>query len=75
MPHPNAAVIVRHPEAGTLIVLDPATDYDPGDVLVKAYGWAFTGVDTTPGVVEAVAIEQATAGPGEKRNVRRAGRA
>lgn len=71
MPHPSTSVIVRHPEGGTLIVLDPATDYDPSDVLVKAYSWAFARRDTTPGTVESVKIEQATAAPGEKRNVRR----
>jgi hypothetical protein len=65
MPHPNAPVIVRHPDGGILIVLDPAVDYDPDDVLVKAYPWAFVPADTT--IVESVAVEQATAAPGEKR--------
>jgi len=73
MPHPNGAVIVRHPgAAGVLVALDPAICYDPGDPLVKAYPWAFTPRDTTPGVVESVDIEQATAAPGEKRARRRA---
>jgi len=67
MPHPNAPVIVRHPDDGGLHVLDPAMDYDPGDPLVQAYAWAFVPPDTSGGIVESVAIEQATAAPGEKR--------
>lgn len=66
MPHPNEAVAVRHPEGdGHYVVLDPATDYDPADILVKTYGWAF--VPKPAGIVESVPIEQATAAPGEKR--------
>jgi len=72
MPHPHSPIAVRHPDApGVMIVLDPATDYDSTDVLVKSYPWAFAPRDTTPGVVESVPIEQATAAPGEKRSVRR----
>lgn len=67
MPHPTEPVIVRHPDGGIMIALDPAIDYDPGDVLVKTYPWAFAPRDTRPGVVEAVRVEQATAAPGEKR--------
>ena len=67
MPHPTTPVIVRHPDSGALITLDPAIDYDPGDPLVKAYGWAFLPRDTSGGIVESVEIEQATAAPGEKR--------
>lgn len=75
MPHPIAAFSVRHPEApGVMITLDPAVDYDEGHELVKAYPSAFVPADTTQGIVESVAIEQATAGPGEKRNVRRPAR-
>jgi hypothetical protein len=68
MPHPTVPAIVRHPEAGVMVVLDPAVDYDPTDILVRAYPWAFAPRDTTPGVVESVKIEAATAAPGEKRS-------
>jgi hypothetical protein len=68
MPHPTEPVIVRHPDVpGLMVALDPAIDYDPADPLVKAYPWAFVPRDTTAGIIEAVQIEQATAGPGEKR--------
>lgn len=71
MPHPTTGAIVRHPEnGGVLITLDPGTDYDPADPLVKAYPWAFVPRDTTSGIVESVKIEQATAAPGEKRGRR-----
>ncbi len=70
MPHPTHPVAVRHPEGGAFIVLDPANDYDLSDELVAAYPWAFVPRDTTPGIVETVKVERATAGPGEKRNVR-----
>lgn len=68
MPHPTHAVVVRHPEAGAMVHLDPAIDYDADDVLVRAYPWAFVPRDTTAGVVESVRIESATAAPGEKRS-------
>ncbi len=71
VPHPTSPVIVRHPEIGSMIVLDPGTDYDPKDPLVVDYPWAFAPRDTTPGLVESVAIEQATDAPGEKRRARR----
>jgi hypothetical protein len=67
MPHPNSPVIVRHPDSGVLIVLDPAVDYDPGDELVKAYPWAFVPLENAGQIVESVSVEQATAAPGEKR--------
>lgn len=66
MPHPNQPVIVRHPEAGVLVALDPGFDYDPADPLVQTYPWAFTPI-VSHGIVESVPIEQATAAPGEKR--------
>jgi hypothetical protein len=69
MPHPRSPYIVQHPEAGSLVVLDPAVNYDPDDILVKAYAWAFAPVDTSPGIVESVRVEQATAAPGEKRSL------
>ena len=65
MPHPTVPVIVRHPDGGVMIALDPGVDYDPADVLVKAYPWAFAPYDHD--VVESVEIERATAAPGEKR--------
>lgn len=56
------SVAVQHPELpGQMVVLKENDPYDPTDPLVRAYGWAF-GSD----------VEQATAQPGEKRNVRRA---
>lgn len=72
MPHPTTPCVVRHPDAdAALVALDPAVDYDDDDILVKTYPWAFAPRDTTPGVVESVRIEQATASPGEKRTLRR----
>lgn len=70
MPHPSEPVAVRHPEAGAMVVLDPAIDYDPSDVLVKAYPQYFAKRATTTGIIESVAIEKATAAPGEKRSRR-----
>lgn len=68
MPHPNAPVIVRHPEvAGIMVVLDPAVDYASSDPVVKAYPWAFVPLENVGQVVESVPVEQATAAPGEKR--------
>jgi hypothetical protein len=67
MPHPTEPVAVRHPETGQYITLDPAIDYDPGNVLVKSYPWAFAARDTSEKPVESVSIEQATAEPGQKR--------
>jgi hypothetical protein len=65
-------VIVRHPDAQVMVVLNPAEDYPVDDVLVKAFPWAFAPRDTRPGVVESVVIEQASAAPGEKRSRRSA---
>lgn len=68
MPHPTVVVSVRHPEAPVMIALDPSKNYDPSDILVKTYPWAFEPRETGTGIVESVKIEQATAGPGEKRS-------
>jgi hypothetical protein len=68
MPHPTEPVIVKHPETGAFVALDPAVDYDPSDVLVETYPWAFAPRNTDPAIVESVVIEKATAGPGQKRN-------
>ncbi len=70
MPRPTGPVIVRHPDADVMVVLDPGTDYAEGDVLVKTYAWAFLPGAARPTVLDSVSIEQATAAPGEKRNVR-----
>lgn len=67
MPHPTEPVAVKHPETGQFITLDPAIDYDPSNVLVKAFAWAFVPRNTDPAIVESVVIEKATAEPGEKR--------
>lgn len=66
MPRPTEATIVRHPEAAVMVVLDPGVDYDPDDVLVRTYPWAFAAKAAAK-PVESVAIEQATAEPGQKR--------
>jgi hypothetical protein len=55
-----------------MVVLNPAEDYPADDVLVRAFPWAFTPRDIKPGIVESVAIEQASAAPGEKRSRRSA---
>lgn len=67
---PSEPFSVRHPEVpGAMVTLNPGQDYDADDVLVKAYPWAFEEKDQTP--VTSVAVEQATAAPGEKRSIRR----
>jgi hypothetical protein len=67
MPHPTEPVAVRHPVTGRYETLNPALDYDPASVFVKAYPWAFVPRDTSLGVIESVSVEQATAEPGQKR--------
>lgn len=49
-----------------MVALDPSIDYADDDVLVRAYPWAFAARDAAK-LVESVAIEQATAEPGQKR--------
>lgn len=51
-----------------MLALDPAMDYAPDDVLVRAYPWAFVVREFAAGVVESVSVEAATANPGEKRS-------
>ena len=51
---------VTHPD-GYDVVLKPGDAYDAKDPLVRTFPWAF-GSDN---------VEQATASPGERRNVRR----
>lgn len=63
---PTTTVAVRHPESNQFVTLDPRQDYEPDDLLVREYPWAFTPTEP-PRVVESVRIEQATAAPGEKR--------
>ena len=68
MPHPNQAVVVRHPDAdGVMVVLDPATDYASDDVFVKAYPQFFAPIVDGDRIIESVSVEAATAVPGEKR--------
>lgn len=54
-----------------MVTLDPGVDYDSDDVIVKAYPWAFV-VKEAAKPVESVAIEAATAEPGQKRTRTRA---
>lgn len=69
MPYPTRAVVVRHPDApGLMVGLDPAVDYSPDDPFVKAYPEAFLPRDNSGAMIESVAIEQATAEPGQKRS-------
>jgi hypothetical protein len=70
MPHPTEAVAVRHPETGQFEALNPAVNYPADDVFVKAYPWAFRARVASSEIVESVAIEKATAAPGEKRSRR-----
>lgn len=68
MPHPNQPAVVRHPEVeGLMVSLDPGVDYDPADLLVKAYPQFFAEIENAHEIVESVKIERATAAPGEKR--------
>lgn len=67
MPRPTEAIVVRHPEAPVMVTLDPGSDYPAEDVLVRTYPWAFMKREAESGVTESVAIESATAAPGEKR--------
>ena len=67
MPHPTEPVAVRHPETGQFITLNPAVDYDPDDLMVRTFPWAFAPRNTSPGIVESISIESATADPGQKR--------
>ena len=58
MPHPTTPAVVRHPEADMVMVaLDPAVDYDPDDILVRTYPWAFAPRDISAAVVESVSVE------------------
>lgn len=70
MPHPTSAVAVQHPETDQFVALDPAVDYAPDDILVRAYPWAFVPRVASSEIVESV--EVATAAPGEKRSRSRA---
>jgi len=70
------ACAIAHPEHGNLVVPDPRQAYRSDDPLVLAHPWQFeTDVEKAargPEVpVTEVAIEQATARPGEKRGTRR----
>ena len=52
-------VTVLDPETGVYIALVPDTPYDSSSPLVREYPWAFERDNV---------VEQATAGPGERRN-------
>ncbi len=52
--------VVTDPESGVMVALRPDDAYDSQHPLVRAYPWAFTR--------DNVAVEQATAAPGERRN-------
>lgn len=68
MPHPTHTVVVRHPEAASVMVaLDPGVDYPADDVLVKTFPQYFAAVEDSGQVIESVKIERATAEPGQKR--------
>lgn len=56
--HANTTVVVTH--EGVPTVVREGDKYDRGDPLVAEFGWLF-----------AEPVEQATAAPGEVRNVRR----
>jgi hypothetical protein len=66
MPRPTEPVAVRHPETGQFITLDPGTDYESDDLLVKSFPWAFAP-KAAPRVVDSVSVEVATAEPGQRR--------
>lgn len=54
--------VVQHPELpGETLALKMDQPYDSDDPIVRTYPWAFAQDN----------VEQATAGPGEKRTVRR----
>lgn len=72
----RAPYAVLHPETGVHVVPPLTEYYDEKDPLVKAHRWLFATDDEldaaqTGEIVESVAVEQATAAPGERRNVRR----
>jgi hypothetical protein len=70
MPRPTEAIAVKHPVTGQFEALNPAQDYPADSVFVEAYPWAFAAREVESGAVESVAIEKATAAPGEKRSRR-----
>jgi hypothetical protein len=72
---------ILNPESGLHEVPDPAGQYTEDHPLVRAARWAFVTESEFAAEQEAARnlrevpqpqVEQATAGPGEKRNVRRA---
>lgn len=70
------ACAIRHPEHGEMVVPNPAQAYAADDPLVLAHPWQFeTDAEREARgpekPVTEVAIEQATARPGEKRGPRR----
>lgn len=63
-------VVSSHPVTGQFITLARGMEFDDDDPIVAAFAWAFVD-EPKPEQVREVPIEQATAAPGEKRNVRR----
>ena len=66
----RSPVVVRHPDTEQFVTLARGMEFADGDPIVKAFAWAFEP-DDTPREVTSVAIEAATAAPGEKRSARR----
>lgn len=64
-------VVVRHPVTDQFVTLARGMEFDDSDPIVSTFAWAFEP-DETPREVTSVAIEAATAAPGEKRSTRRA---
>lgn len=74
------AVAILNPVTGLHEVPDPSQQYEADHPLVQAARWAFATEDEIAAERDAVAsrtsvplgeVEQATAAPGERRNVRR----
>lgn len=55
-------VVVRHPDGGMFVPVDPGTAYKSSDPLVRAYPWLFEADSQRE-----ERVEQATAAPGERR--------
>jgi hypothetical protein len=63
-------VVVRHPGSDQFVTLARGMEFADSDPIVAAFAWAFEP-DDAPREVTSVAIEAATAAPGEKRSTRR----
>lgn len=67
---PDIQATVYDPANATYVALTPGVEFDSADPIVKANEWAFQSDAESKSKprVRSVNIEQATAGPGEKRN-------